>query len=114
AEALTDPRCAAWLAVRGGEEIGMVVLTPAKPGPLMPASTVDLAEAYVDPPARGEGVSRVLIATALTWAYDNGYRYVTAGWRTASPLAAGHWPKVGFKPVAYRLSRVIDPRIVGG
>lgn len=108
AGALADPRCAAWLAVRGGEEVGMVVLTPARTGPVVPASAVDLSEAYVEPSARGEGVSRVLLATALAWAYDTGYRFVTAGWRTASPLAAGHWPKVGFKPVAYRLSRVLD------
>lgn len=111
AGALADPRSAAWIAVRGGEEVGMVLLTPARPGPVVPASAVDLSEAWVEPTARGEGVSRVLLATALAWAYDTGYRFVTAGWRTASPLAAGHWPKVGFKPVAYRLSRVLDQRL---
>lgn len=108
AETLQDPHSAAWLAVRRGEEIGMVVLAPALPSPVLPARSVDLIEAYVAPQARGEGISRVLLATALAWAYDHGYRYVTAGWRTASGLAAGHWPSVGFKPVGYRLSRVLQ------
>ncbi|MEU1624714.1 GNAT family N-acetyltransferase [Streptomyces sp. NPDC020096] len=114
AEALADPHSAAWLAVRRGEEAGMVVLTPARPGPFTSESAVELAEAYVEPNARGEGVSRVLLATALAWAYDRGYRHITANWPTGSPLAAGHWPALGFTPVAYRLCRVIDSRLAQG
>ena len=71
-----------------------------------------LAEAYVEPAARGQGISRVLLATALAWAYDRGYRQVAADWPAASPMVAGHWPKVGFAPAAYRLCRILDPRIV--
>ncbi|MCQ4041112.1 GNAT family N-acetyltransferase [Streptantibioticus rubrisoli] len=114
ADALTASDSAAWLAVRRGEEAGMVVLTPAQPGPFTPQSAVELAEAYVEPDARGEGVSRVLLATALAWAYDRGYRHMAANWPTASPLAAGHWPAFGFTPVAYRLCRVIDSRMAPG
>ncbi|MDX6351886.1 MAG: hypothetical protein QOF84_6676 [Streptomyces sp.] len=108
---LTDPRSASWVAARRGEEIGMVLLTPAQPSPVLPEPCVELAEAYVAPSARGEGISRILLATALAWAYDNGYRHITARWHAASPVAAGHWPAVGFKPVAYRLQRVLDPRL---
>lgn len=113
ADALADPRCGAWIASRRGEEIGMAVAVPAAPGPVTPESCVELAEAYVEPAARGEGVSRVLLATALAWAYDNGHRYMSARWHSASPLAAGHWPAVGFRPVAYRLSRTLDARLGG-
>lgn len=114
AEALADPRCGAWLAMRRGEEAGMIILTPARTGPFTPEETAELAEAYVEPNARGEGVSRVLLATAAAWAYGRGYRQVTASWPTASPLAAGHWPTLGFAPVTYRLCRVVDPRIMPG
>lgn len=114
AEALADPRCGAWLAMRRGEEAGMILLTPARTGPFTPEETAELSEAYVEPNARGEGVSRVLLATALAWAYGRGYRQVTAAWPTASPLAAGHWPTLGFTPVTYRLCRVVDPRIMPG
>lgn len=92
----------------------MIVVTPARSGPFTPEETAELAEAYVEPNARGEGVSRVLLATALAWAYGRGYRQVTASWPTASPLAAGHWPTLGFVPVTYRLCRVVDPRVVPG
>lgn len=109
-DALTDARSAAWVAARRGEEIGMVLLTPAGPNPMLPPACVELGEAYVAPSARGEGISRILLATALAWAYDNGYRHISARWHATSPLAAGHWPAVGFKPVAYRLQRVLDPR----
>lgn len=113
ADALADPRSAAWLAVRGGEEVGMVVLTPIAPGPVVPEATVELAEAFVEPAARGEGVSRVLLATALAWAYDSGYRYVAARWRSGSLSAAAHWPRVGFRAVDYGLVRMLDPRLAG-
>lgn len=113
ADALADARCGAWVAVRRGEEVGMVVLTPATPGPVVPDGCAELAEAYVARAARGEGISRVLLATALAWAYDSGYRYLTASWPAASPVSAGHWPAVGLRPVAYRLQRVLDPRMCG-
>ncbi|SEN85254.1 GNAT family N-acetyltransferase [Actinacidiphila rubida] len=113
ADALADPRCGAWIASRRGEEIGMVLLVPAAPGPVVPDTCVELMEAFVEPAARGEGISRVLLATALAWAYDNGHRYMSARWHSASPLAAGHWPRIGFRPVAYRLSRTLDSRIGG-
>jgi GNAT superfamily N-acetyltransferase len=113
ADALADPRCGAWIASRRGEEIGMVLLHPAVADPVIPESCVELAEAYVAPAARGEGISRVLLATALAWAYDNGHRYLSAHWPTASPLSAGHWPAFGFRPVAYRLSRTLDARLGG-
>lgn len=112
--ALADPRSAAWVAARRGEEVAMVVLTPATTGPVVPEASAELAESYVTPSARGEGVSRVLLATALAWAYDNDYRHITARWHAASLPAAGHWPAVGFKPVAHRLHRVLDPRIAAG
>ncbi|PWI42207.1 GNAT family N-acetyltransferase [Streptomyces sp. ICBB 8177] len=112
ADALADPRCGAWLAVRRGEEAGMIVLTPAPPDPFTPEPAAELAEAHVEPSSRGEGVSRVLLATALAWAYGRGYRHVAATWPTASRLSAGHWPSLGFTPIAYRLCRVLDPRVV--
>ncbi|MCM2418191.1 GNAT family N-acetyltransferase [Streptomyces sp. RKAG293] len=113
-DTLSDPRCAAWIAGRGGEEIGMVLLAPSPAGPVTPDGCVELAEAYVEPSARGEGVSRILLATAAAWAYDHEYRHIGARWHSASPLAAGHWPAVGFRVAAYRLSRVLDPRIRPG
>ncbi len=113
ADALSDTRCGAWIASRRGEEIGMVLLVPADPDPVTPASCVELVEAYVEPAARGEGISRVLLATALAWAYDSGHRYMSACWRSASPPAAGHFPAIGFRPVAYRLSRTLDFRLTG-
>lgn len=111
AGALADSRSGAWVALRRGEEIGMVVLIPAEPGPVVPEGCVELVEAYVTHVARGEGISRVLLATALAWAYDHGYRHITASWSAGSPVSAANWPAVGFRPVAYRLQRVLDPRM---
>jgi hypothetical protein len=38
---------------------------------------------------------------------------MSARWYSASPPAADHWPRIGFRPVAYRLSRTLDARIGG-
>ncbi|BBA95925.1 hypothetical protein RVR_996 [Actinacidiphila reveromycinica] len=113
AAALADSRCGAWIASRRGEEIGMVLLVPARPDPVVPESSVELVEMYVDTAFRGEGISRVLLATALAWAYDAGHRYMAAQWPSASPHAAGHLPAIGFRPVAYRLARTLDHRLTG-
>jgi hypothetical protein len=47
----------------------------------------------------------------LAQAARAGFRYCETDWRSANLLASRFWPRQGFRPVAYRLARRIDPRI---
>ena len=60
---------------------------------------------------RGRG-----IGTALTWyglkqIREYGDEYCLTNWQSANLLAARFWPRFGFKPVAFRLARMINPNI---
>jgi GNAT superfamily N-acetyltransferase len=41
------------------------------------------------PGARGQGVGHALVDTALTWAHDPGYQWVSVDFDTANPLSRG-------------------------
>jgi len=69
----------------------MVVLHPRVSDPVDPRILRRTAEAYVEPSAAG-GISRVLLATALAWAYDNGHRYLSARWPAVPRCPPGCGP----------------------
>ncbi len=60
---------------------------------------------------RGRG-----IGTALTWhglkqVREDGAEFCLTNWQSANLLAARFWPRFGYKPVAFRLARTINPAI---
>jgi GNAT superfamily N-acetyltransferase len=109
---LADPGRPAWIALRGGLPAGMVQLGPPSPSLTTPERAIDLAESFTDPAARGLGIGTALFHVALGWAHEHGYVWMTANWRTASTLAAPHWPRLGFRPLGFRLARSLDPRVL--
>ena len=114
AEALADPAAMVWLAFRGGKIVGYQGLRPEEPsddGLLTPDGCCELAVAATLPEARGGGISRALTAHNFAAARAAGYTHCLIDWRVTNLLASRHWPRRGFRPVAYRLARKIDPRI---
>ena len=62
------------------------------------------------PAARGKGVGHALVDTALTWAHDHGYQWVSVDFDTANPLSRPFWLHAGFRPAGYGVLCLIDGR----
>jgi ribosomal protein S18 acetylase RimI-like enzyme len=106
-----------WLALRNGHLVGYQLFMPAGPG----HGTADmltsqqysyLALAATREEEQGRGVARALTAYGLAADYAAGYTHCIVDWRTTNLLSSRFWPRQGFRPVAYRLSRRLDERIL--
>ena len=78
--------------------------------------TIPLHCRYMTAAAAKESVRRRGIGTTLTWhglkqVRENGDEYCLTNWQSANLLAARFWPRFGFRPVAFRLARMINPII---
>jgi len=114
AELPTDPGVLLWLAFQGRDLVGTQGYWPADPPPdniLFPDHCAHMSVAGTRPSHRGQGITRALTRYGLAQARINGYQYVETDWRSTNLLASQVWPRQGFRPVAYRLVRRIDPRI---
>jgi GNAT superfamily N-acetyltransferase len=97
-----------FVAEREGIGVGHVVLYRRPAGDLrVPESNIDLSHAATLRTARRSGVSVALMAQALTWAREQGFRSMTTDWRSVNLLASRHWPRLGFRPTYYRLYRAV-------
>jgi GNAT superfamily N-acetyltransferase len=101
AEYLAEDGVAYFVAERGGEPLGHLILERVD------ETETELTIAATVPAARGLGVGRALTKVALGWAWERGYRTCITDWRSANLLAARFWPSMGFEPMAYRLFRSI-------
>jgi GNAT superfamily N-acetyltransferase len=97
-----------FMAVRDGEVVGEALLYRRPTGDLrVPERNVDLAHAATYPDVRGSGVGRALAAHVLSWAHEQGFRSVTADWRSVNLLASRFWTARGWRPTHLRLYRAI-------
>lgn len=112
-----DPQATVWLAFQDGEPAGFQVYFPGEPAAdalLISADCTVLEVAGTRPHLRGRGIGAALTRMGLAQAQAAGYRLCLADWRSANLLASRFWPAQGFRPVAYRLVRRVDPRIAWG
>ena len=101
AEYLAEDGVAYFVAEREGEPVGHLILERVDD------AETELTIAATVPAARGLGVGTALTRYALAWAWEQGYRSCITDWRSANPLAARFWPRMGFEPTAFRLVRSI-------
>ncbi len=116
AQMLADPQSAVWLAEEpmSGTALGTIVIQPLPAeddAPDVPEHCCYLALAATLPAARGRGISRALVARALGEARASGYACCFTDWRTTNLPSSRLWPRLGFRPLYYRLHRLIDDRI---
>lgn len=114
AEILSEAETITWLAFREGRLLSYSVFEPAQPSETdlqTPEQCVYLEIAATHPEARGQGLGRLLIALGFAKADEAGFKSCLTDWRVANLLSSRVWPHYGFRPVVYRLSRRIDPRI---
>jgi ribosomal protein S18 acetylase RimI-like enzyme len=78
---------------------------------LAPNQCVELGVAATLSEYRGLGVNYTLSGKGLSHAKEKGYLFAMTDWRMTNLQSSRCWPRLGFRPVAYRLSRLIDHRI---
>jgi ribosomal protein S18 acetylase RimI-like enzyme len=106
-EVFEDPTDALFLAERGGELLGHVLLYRAPPTLGVPEDAVNLSLMAVAPAARGQGVGVALSDHACRWAAESGYGSITIDWRVANLLSSRFWVARGFRPAFLRLNRMV-------
>ena len=113
-ELLSDPDVVIWLGRQEGKVLGFQCYYTAQSGPdslFVPENSIELALSATRAEARGQGIGQTLTAYGLQWAQEQGYTTSIADWRVTNLLSSRFWPRQGFRPVAYRLSRHIDERV---
>jgi GNAT superfamily N-acetyltransferase len=106
ADTWDDDRFTHFVAERGGHVVGHVLLYRREGGDLrIPEGSIDLALATTLSDVRGSGVGRALMAHAMRWAHENGYRAMTIDWRVVNLLADRFFTARGFRPTFSRLYR---------
>lgn len=102
-EVLSDPRAAWFLAERGGEPVGHLLMDH------IDDHTAELAVAATRPEVRGLGIGAALTGHGLRWAAERGYRTCITDWRAANLSSSRFWPGRGFVPTHLRLVRSVQP-----
>lgn len=101
-----DDRFKHFIAERHGRVVGHVLLYRRELGDLrIPEGSVDLSLATTHSDVRGSGAGSALIAHAICWAHENGYRALTIDWRVVNLLADRFFTARGFRPTFFRLYR---------
>jgi len=106
ADTWDDERFTHFVAERDGHVVGHVLLYRREGGDLrIPEGSIDLALATTQSDVRGSGVGRALMAHAMRWAHESGYRAMTIDWRVVNLLADRFFTARGFRPTFSRLYR---------
>jgi hypothetical protein len=103
-----------WLALEKEEVHGCVGFVGKKEEDndmLAAPNTVYLSIAATTAKARGRGIANILTWRGLDEARRNGFEVCYTNWISPNFLASRYWTRFGFKDVAYRLSKRIDPMI---
>ena len=101
AEAIGEPGSAYLVAELDGQRAAYALLRRVD------EEEANLAVMGTDPGLRGRGVGRALFAAAMRWAFEAGFRRLSADWRSTNLPASRFWTSRGFVPVRYRLHRLV-------
>jgi len=113
-ELADDKEWTVWLALEDESALSTVGFRPEEETyTQMLASpwTMYLSVAATKPDARGRGISTVLTWRGLEQAQKEGYQLCYTNWISPNLLASRFWPRFGFKDVAYRIAKRVNPMI---
>jgi GNAT superfamily N-acetyltransferase len=109
-----------WMALEKAKAVGTVAFLLEHPVPLeqdaeiqmlASARTVHLGTAATRPEMRGRGIANILTWRGLEQARGMGFDGCLVNWIGPNLLASRYWPRFGFQPAAYRLSKQIHSQI---
>ncbi|MFS1512741.1 GNAT family N-acetyltransferase [Chengkuizengella sp. SCS-71B] len=110
-----DPNAKLWIAFKANQLIafqGYWETTTSNSDMMTPDRCIELSIAGTKKGERGSGIGKLLTQKGFRDAKENGYQYCMSDWRMTNLQSSRFWPKRGFYPIAYRLTRKIDHRIM--
>jgi ribosomal protein S18 acetylase RimI-like enzyme len=113
-ELAVDKNVDVWLAMEGQKTVGTIASWKEEEGPaemLVGPKTFTFSVAATRPEYRGRGIATALTWTCLAHGREQGYEYCYTDWISPNLAASRFWPRFGFKEVAYRLTKQINPMI---
>ncbi len=114
ADLANDDSYTTWLAFYQGAAVGIQIYYPPETSAenlLIPNQCIRLTVGGTRVAVRRRGIGRALTQHGLKYAQAQGFKICEADWRSTNLPAARFWSRQGFRPVAYRLVRRVDPRI---
>lgn len=114
AELADDNTVSIWLAMENQTALGMIgfwAQEEANVDMLAAPRMSYLSVAATREEARGRGIATALTWTGLTYCKHNGDKFCITNWISPNLAASRFWPRYGFKDVAYRLTKHINPLI---
>lgn len=88
--------------------VGFTILEPSTPNLMTPDHSMELVLSGVVPETRNQGVGKALLNQSVVECQKRHLRYLISDWKITNLVASQFWPKSGFQPIAYRLTRRID------
>lgn len=113
-ELADDKEWTVWMALEENNALGTVGFRPEEEADtqmLACPHTIYLSVAATKPQARGRGIGTVLTWHGLEQARKEGFEICYTNWISPNLLASRFWPRFGFRDVAYRVAKKVNPMI---
>lgn len=88
--------------------VGFHVYEVVKSSLMYPNYSLCLDVAATCPNHMNQGIGKKLMNEGVVFASKRGFKFIQTDWKVTNLSASNYWPKCGFIPLAYRLSRKID------
>ena len=113
AESLTDENLVALVAEMDGKVVALAYgcsteKSQLHSGIMRPHNSATLAFCATLPEYRGRGIGKAIASAVIVELFNRGFEAIVTDWRMTNQLSSVTWPKLGFVPTLYRLSRTID------
>ena len=79
---------------------------------MIPEKSLEISVCGTIEEVRRSGVGGILRKSMFNIAIEHGFENAVTDWRIANLSASDFWPKAGFQPVAYRMFRLIDEKVL--
>jgi len=113
-ELADDKEWTVWMALEKDDALGTIGFRPEVEEDtqmLVSPRTIYLSVAATKPHARGRGINTALAWHGLEQAREEGFEVCYTNWISPNLLASRFWPRFGFRDVAYRLAKKVNPMI---
>ena len=99
-----------WLAVDGGEAVGLLTAHIYEPAPVFaPSTLIYVDDLYVAPAARRSGLAARLLGEARQWGVDVGATQLRAGVLAQNAAGLAFWHQEGATDFSVTVTIPIDP-----